>query len=150
MNDIFEPLELPKTKSQVDFGFTLRNLEDHSKPILDQRNALGKRIRALIDRFTSETETPPGLVENLLNYYKRNGSYDVQAIVILGRVLVKLGQECLVQFDKLDEQVKMIEYAAQHPDFMALVFGNFDSAAEDFLQSFLTSPADQDSTVFEA
>lgn len=149
MSDMFEPFELPKPKGQVNFNFTLSHLEDHGKPIADQRNAVGNRISSLLERFSSETETPPGLIESLLNYFKRNGAYDVKSIVILGRILVLLGQECLTQFDELDEKVKMINYAAKNPDFMALVFGSFDTAAEDFLKDILTSTADQDSAVFD-
>ena len=148
MNDIFEPLDIPKPKPSVAFNFDISQVDLHGKPIITKRNDLGKRIRDLIDRFNSETDSPPGLMEQLLNFYKADGSYDVRKIVIFGRVLVKLG-ELLKDFEPLDQQSKMIEYVSQHPDFMALVFGDFGEATERFLGDFSSPDPSQDSSLFK-
>lgn len=152
MNDgLFEPLRLTKPLKPVEFGFSLEHLNDNGQPIVDERNKMADDMKALIDRFTTETESNPALMHHLLGFFMRDGSYDVRSIVLLGKVLVRLGERYLAQFDELNRKCQVINYAGQHPDFMAMVFGKFDTNLDSFLGEFLTEPkpANDDLTIFE-
>jgi hypothetical protein len=151
-DDLFEPLRLTKPTKPAEFGFSLEHLNDNGQPIVDERNKMADDMKALIDRFNSETEVNPMLITQILNFFARTGSYDTRSIVLLGKVLVRLGEKYLAQFDELNQKCQVIDYASKHPDFMAMVFGKFDSNIDDFLGEFFepqTPPADDDLKIFE-
>lgn len=134
---LFELREVRKPASNVHFDFSFQHAADQTRSMTDKRNRMSQDVQALIDRFHSETDGHPPILQQLLNLYRKDGSYDIKAIILLGKVLQRLGEKYLTQLEELNKKLDVIDFIAANPDFVAMVYGDFSSHTDAFLDGLL-------------
>ena len=140
MFDMFDSRDVPKVTAHARFDFSLQKSPEHMNNLVRQRNKTSDEAKALIDRFQSETESMPGLIPSILQVFRKEGSYDIKSIVTLGRVLQRLGEKYLTQLEELNRQLDVLEFISKNPDFIAMVYGDFSTNVDQFLETFQTDP----------
>lgn len=136
-DDLFEIREIKKPTCDLRFDFSLRHAVDQTQSIIQRRNQMSQDVQNLVDRFHSETDAFPPILRQILSIYRKDGSYDIKAIILLGKVLQRLGEKYLTQLEELNKKVDVLDFIATNPDFVAMVYGDFSSRTDAFLDDLL-------------
>lgn len=132
MSDDLDPVEMAKPRVEMEFPFSIAQARNQAKVVFDRRNELAESVQSLISRFNTETETRIALIPMIMQTYNRNGKYDLRAIHVLGKVLIRL-TEILREFQEMDAQSTFINFVMEKPEFVALMFGDLEKAVNHFV-----------------